>query len=123
MVRHSPNHFRQTFRPKIIRWSRYFAFLVISLVTLFSTAVSAFAQAPEQLTDAFEILDAWVANRALSHDLPGVSIGVVVGDKLVWARGYGYADLERKIPCTPQTLFGIRSVTKTFTALAILQLR
>ncbi len=123
MVLRLPNRIRQTFRSKIIRRTRCFTFLVVPLATLFSTAGSAFAQAPEQLTDAFDILGAWVANRALSHGLPGVSMGVVVGDKLVWARGYGYADLERKIPCTPQTLFGIRSVTKTFTALAILQLR
>ncbi|HEY6944908.1 MAG TPA: serine hydrolase domain-containing protein [Candidatus Acidoferrum sp.] len=81
------------------------------------------AQDFDGLSDALNILDAWTANRVLSHGLPGLSIGIVVGDKLVWARGYGYADLRRKTPATPQTLFGIRSVTKTFTALAILQLR
>jgi D-alanyl-D-alanine carboxypeptidase len=114
-----PNHFRQTFPSRL----RYLVFLLITTATLFVTTGSALAQGPEQLQDTLDILDAWVANRVSSRGVPGLSIGVVVGDKLVWARGYGYADLERKIPATGQTLFGIRSVTKTFTALAILQLR
>ena len=103
---------------------RYFLiYLLVAAATLFATASSVLGQETEGLQDAFRILDAWTANRVLSQGLPGLSIGVVVGDHLVWARGYGYADLEKKIPATPQTLYGIRSMTKTFTAVAILQLR
>lgn len=119
MVLCLPNQFRQTFPSRL----RYLLFLLITGVTLIAATGSALAQEPEQLQDSLDVLGAWVANRALSRGVPGLSIGIVVGDKLVWAQGYGYADLEKKIPATPQTLFGIRSVTKTFTALAILQLR
>lgn len=119
MVLCLPNHFRLTFPSRL----RYIVFLLIATATLFAATGLALAQQPEQLQDTLDILDAWVANRVLSRGVPGLSIGVVIGDRLVWARGYGYADLEKKVPATPQTLFGIRSVTKTFTALAILQLR
>jgi D-alanyl-D-alanine carboxypeptidase len=73
--------------------------------------------------DALRLLDTWVTTTVAQRGQPGVSIGVVLGDRLVWAKGYGYADLEKKVPASPQTLYRIASITKTFTAVAILQLR
>ena len=64
-----------------------------------------------------------VAAFVKEHRLPGASAGVVVGDELVWSGGHGYADLETKRPNDATTLFRIASITKTFTATAILQLR
>lgn len=52
-------------------------------------------------------------------NVPGCGIGIVVKDKLVFARGYGYRDLENRLPVTPNTLFQIASNTKLFTATAI----
>ena len=52
-------------------------------------------------------------------NVPGCGIGIVVKDKLVFARGYGYRDLEKKLPVTPNTLFQIASNTKLFTATAV----
>jgi CubicO group peptidase (beta-lactamase class C family) len=49
-------------------------------------------------------------------NVPGCGIGIVVKDKLVFARGYGYRDLENRLPVTPNTLFQIASNTKLFTA-------
>src|SRR5918912_2189167 len=49
---------------------------------------------------------------------PGVAVGVVADDKLVFAKGYGYRDYEKKLPVTPNTLFPIASNTKLFTAIA-----
>ncbi len=53
---------------------------------------------------------------------PGASIGVVKDGKLVFAKGYGLADLETGLPNTPQTIFHMASVSKQFTAMAILML-
>jgi CubicO group peptidase (beta-lactamase class C family) len=51
------------------------------------------------------------------HTLPGLSISVYKDDKTVWSKGYGYADIENKIPVSPsETLFRIGSVSKTITA-------
>jgi CubicO group peptidase (beta-lactamase class C family) len=49
---------------------------------------------------------------------PGIAVGIVVGDELVFAKGYGYRDYGKKLPLTPKTLFQIASNTKLFTAVA-----
>lgn len=95
-------------------------FCVIALAVL---SLSALGQEPDDFRDALGLLDAWSANRVASRGQPGLSIGVVLGNHLVWARGYGFADLENKTPATPKTLYRIGSITKTFTAVSILQLR
>ena len=51
-----------------------------------------------------------------------VTVGVVVGPNLIWTKSYGYADMERKIPATKDTVYRIASVTKQFTGLMLLQL-
>ena len=73
-----------------------------------------------ELADKFEQC---VAAFVKEHRLPGAAAGIVVGDELVWSGGHGYADVETKRPHDAQTLFRIASITKTFTATAILQLR
>lgn len=55
--------------------------------------------------------------------IPGAAVAVVKDGKVVTTRGFGYADLERRQPVDPEaTLFRIGSVSKTFTATAVLQL-
>ncbi len=56
--------------------------------------------------------------------VPGLAACIVNGDKIVWSKGYGMANLTNNVPFTPdQTLFQIASISKTFTATAITQLR
>jgi D-alanyl-D-alanine carboxypeptidase len=97
--------------------------LLLTATVIFAAAGSAMAQEPEGFKDAMGLLDAWTANRVAGRGQPSVSVGVVLGDHLVWARGYGFADLDKKISATPQTLYRIGSITKSFTTVAILQLR
>jgi CubicO group peptidase (beta-lactamase class C family) len=52
-------------------------------------------------------------------DSPGCALGVVRGGELIYARGYGSANLEYGIPITPKTIFDIGSTSKQFTATAI----
>lgn len=52
-------------------------------------------------------------------NVPGCAIGIVRSGKLVYAKGFGYRDIENKLPVTPNTLFAIGSNTKLFTATAI----
>ena len=62
-----------------------------------------------------------VAEMARMH-IPGVSLAVVRGGKVIKAQGYGVADLEHEIPVTPQTVFKIGSVSKQFLATGIMLL-
>ncbi|MCB0490409.1 MAG: serine hydrolase [Cyclobacteriaceae bacterium] len=52
-------------------------------------------------------------------NVPGAGVGVVVKDKLVWSKGFGYRDVENKLPVTAQTQFQIASNTKLFTSTGI----
>ncbi len=53
---------------------------------------------------------------------PGYAIGVVRNDSLIYAKGYGMANLEYNIPITPETIFHMASVSKQFTAFSIVLL-
>ncbi len=58
-----------------------------------------------------------------SKHIAGAVVAVVVGDKLVFTKGYGYADVEKQLPVDPQTtMFRIASVTKLFTWTSAMQL-
>ena len=85
-------------------------------------AKSALAQRPD-VAAALEVFDTWVDWTARNRDQPAVSIGIVYDQELVFAKGYGYADIAKKTPATPATAYRIASISKTFTAHAILQLR
>ncbi len=93
-----------------------FACVVASGMVAWAPALGAQGQAvPAKL----EGLDAFVDKVLKDWNAAGVAVGVVVKDKLVFAKGYGYRDYDQKLPMTPQTLFQIASNTKLFTAVAV----
>lgn len=67
-------------------------------------------------------LESFIFDKMADTRLPGLSIALVKDDEVVYARGFGQRDLAHGLPATPDTLYGIGSVTKSFTALAIMQL-
>ncbi len=69
-----------------------------------------------------KVLDAWLPYKILCDRIPGLSVGIIHNGKLVYREGFGYADIESKIPMSPKTCFRIASISKTFTAIAIMQL-
>lgn len=75
------------------------------------------------LAGRLALFEIWVEQQRRHLDQPGVSIGVVHDQELVWAKGFGLADLATGRPATPATVYRIGSITKTFTATALLQLR
>ncbi|HET7341695.1 MAG TPA: serine hydrolase [Methylomirabilota bacterium] len=72
---------------------------------------------------AIDLLSAWIEAQMAYASFPGVSAGIVHDQELVWAAGFGCADVERNRPATADTLYRIASITKLFTATAIMQLR
>lgn len=63
-------------------------------------------------------LDAYMAQVLKDWNVPGIGVGIVIKDKLVFAKGYGYRDYGKKIPYTATTTQPIASNTKLFTAIA-----
>jgi CubicO group peptidase (beta-lactamase class C family) len=55
----------------------------------------------------------------LGENLPGLSVAVAVDSQIVWAAGFGWADVESRAPVTPRTRFRLGSVSKTLTAAAV----
>jgi CubicO group peptidase (beta-lactamase class C family) len=71
-------------------------------------------------------LDNYISNifRNLQIDtMPGASVLVSQNGDIIYQKGFGYADIEKKIPVTPDTKFKIGSISKQFTAVAILKLQ
>lgn len=67
-------------------------------------------------------IESFVVDWLAENDVPGASVAIVDGDDLAYAEGFGSRDLESNAPATADTLYGIGSCTKSFTALAIVQL-
>ena len=72
---------------------------------------------------AIGLLEAWLESQLAYRGWPGLSIGILHDQELIWARGFGHASLERGERATPETLYRIASISKLFTSTAVLQLR
>ncbi|HET9279162.1 MAG TPA: serine hydrolase [Flavitalea sp.] len=64
----------------------------------------------------FSIIDRYIDSLMQSWNIPGLALGIVYKDQLIYSKGYGYRDLENKLPVEITTLFPIASNTKLFTA-------
>jgi CubicO group peptidase (beta-lactamase class C family) len=67
-------------------------------------------------------LDRRISEIASQERLPGFAVGVVTKDEVVFQKGYGWADIEKKVPYTPQSLQNIGSISKTFIGISLMQL-
>ena len=92
-----------------------------------ATAATAAAATPvatdADVQGAVRLFTAWLEGQLLYRHLPGVAVGVVADQQLVWSKGFGVADVAQKTPMTPQTKFRMASHSKLFTATAVMQLR
>lgn len=72
---------------------------------------------------AERLFSAWMEGQIAYRGLPGVAVGVVSDQQLIWSKGFGFANVEARVPMTPTTKFRMASNSKLFTAIAIMQLR
>ena len=77
---------------------------------------------PHPITELESSTDAWVSAAIDSGAIAGLSLAVSQGNELQFAKGYGSADLENDVAASAQTVYRIGSITKQFTAAAIMQL-
>ena len=75
-------------------------------------------QSPAEL----QSFDSMMTEFMKEHHIPGASLAVTDGGRLVFAKGYGYADVAAREPVKPTSLFRIASISKPITAAAILKL-
>ena len=107
------------FLHKLLLW-----FSIAALATIMSGCSSA----PKRSTPVAgdygylgEYLD-WMINAEMRKSkVAGLSIAIVDGQRVVWAKGYGFADREKDVPATPDTLYRVGSVSKLLTATEIMR--
>ncbi len=73
---------------------------------------------PDRITK----LNQYISRTMQKGSVPALSLTLTVDGRTIFSRGYGRRDLENKIPATKDTLYGVGSVTKSFTSMAILSL-
>ncbi len=82
------------------------------------TAVPVRQLSPDQV----EKIEAFIKKQMTVGNIPGMSVVIVMGDQTVYEKGFGFADLEKKTPVTPTTLFELGSTSKAFTGLGLLRM-
>jgi CubicO group peptidase (beta-lactamase class C family) len=96
------------------------------LTALLTGSFSVFAQkrhekpaVPAATKPTLRDFDEFVNQALKDWKVPGVAIAVVQDNNVILLKGYGYRDLEKQLPVTPNTLFGIGSISKSFTVTAL----
>ncbi|MEJ7812096.1 MAG: serine hydrolase domain-containing protein [Gemmatimonadaceae bacterium] len=95
---------------------------VVPTVCIVAQPVTRASSAPPSRAATVAFIDSVALAALRDQPLPGLSVAVVKGRDTLVAKGYGFADLENDVAATPRTVYRIGSITKQFTASAILQL-
>ncbi|MDR2064651.1 MAG: beta-lactamase family protein [Prevotellaceae bacterium] len=96
---------------------------IINFTTvLLFTAMISCKQSRENKSDFYSKVDSLFSSVYSDSNEPGAAILVMKGDSVIFEKCYGIADMQTKMPITPETNFCIASVSKQFSAVAILQL-
>jgi len=77
---------------------------------------------PTEIANAIHFIENYVPDAVHETKTPGCSLAVICGENVVYESGFGWRDIGRSLPATPDTLYGIGSCTKAFVATAILLL-
>jgi CubicO group peptidase (beta-lactamase class C family) len=99
----------------VARWCARLCFALV--VTVAGAPPAGAAAAAPTPPPALQGFDAYMAGILKDWNVAGIGVGVVVKDKLVFAKGYGYRDYGKKLPFTEHTTMPIASNTKLFTAM------
>ncbi len=73
-------------------------------------------------SDVQKRIEDFIAQWMTDNKVPGLSLSIVKGDEILYSHGFGARDLNDNLPATEDTLYGMASVTKSFTGLAVLKL-
>ena len=97
--------------------------LLIALLAIAVAAQTTFSQSTQR-TDADRIarLETLLENIRQELRIPAYSAAIVKDQKVIWAKGFGFADVENKVPATEHTPYHLASLTKTFASTILMQL-
>ncbi|MEW6207175.1 MAG: serine hydrolase [Acidobacteriota bacterium] len=101
------------------------AILTLMIASLFSAQAPVSARIRQQRTGsaaAIEAIEKFILHEMTDKEIPAVSIVLVDGDRILWAKGMGWADPDKKMPAHTGTVYRIGSVSKLFTDIGIMQM-
>lgn len=105
--------------------NKYFrTFLLLIVTAIICDAGYTWQESPSRQSPYSEVIqeyEEFVHLHMTLDKIPGISVGFLKDD-FVWVKGFGYADLENKVPAKPESAYRLASITKTITAMAVLQL-
>jgi len=104
---------------------RFLNFIAVLLLTLSATVFAQTSAVRAELPtteDAITQADALFEQAVASPTVPGISVAIAGRNGLIWARGFGWADVENRVPMSTRTKLRIGSVAKPFTAAALMRL-
>ncbi len=96
---------------------------LLLILLIVSQTISIKAQNSINYSELNKECEDFIIKSMESNNIVGVSAAIIINDTVIWKNGFGYADIEEKVPMTVNTIVNIASVTKTFTALSVMQLQ
>lgn len=106
---------------KLFKLSVTLLLVVCTLMQPAPAVVKTQRQSPSFDAGKLFFFEQFVKNQMEKDKIPGLTIGFTKGNQ-TWVKGFGYADLEKKVPATADSAYRLASVTKTMTGTAIMQL-
>ena len=97
--------------------------ILVLLIGSSCLAMSKSESGVEGIQGDIKLLETWVNAQQEYRDIPGITVGLVYDQELIYANSFGVSDIETKEPLTVDVPFRMASITKTFTATALMQLR
>jgi serine beta-lactamase-like protein LACTB len=96
----------------------------LAILALFLSGATAASAPPRQMLRASQIVEirALIKSFMTAERAPGATFTIGVGDKLAWSQGFGLADIENRIPATPDSEYRTASIGKSITATAAMML-
>ncbi len=91
-------------------------------LALLSLSIGHTQESKGKYNEAIRLIEIWLNAQKDYESMPGIMAMVVKDQELLWSGAFGMANLEKNTPAEPTTICSVCSITKTFTAVAILKL-
>jgi CubicO group peptidase (beta-lactamase class C family) len=95
--------------------------VLLAAFSMLSAAAASPEENPSRYAEAIQSFEDFVVKQMVFDGVPGLTVGFIKDD-FEWIKGFGFADLENRMPARPESSYRLASITKTITAIAVLQL-